>query len=128
MSLSNLDKNTLSNLFHMLNLEEKTKNHNLEIFKQNSNIYCQLNLISRQIDNLKLEAINLIENFNINVELQKIECNFKKVPGTTYYLYLKNNNTKFLSLISPNEWSNDNIIFLNEYYFDFDYQFYIKKK
>ena len=128
MSLSNLDKNTLSNLFNMLNLEEKTKNHNLEIFKQNSNIYCQLHLISRQIDNLKLEAINLIENFNINVELQKIECNFKKVPGTTYYLYLKNNNTKFLSLISPNEWSNDNIIFLNEYYFDFDYQFYIKKK
>ena len=57
MSLSNLDKNTLSNLFNMLNLEENTKNHNLEIFKQNSNIYCQLNLISRQIDNLKLEAI-----------------------------------------------------------------------
>lgn len=128
MSLSNLDKNTLSNLFNMLNLEEKTKNHSLEIFKQNSNIYCQLNLISRQINNLKLEAINLIENFNINIELQKIECNFKKVPGKTYYLYLKNNNTQFLSLISPNEWSNDNIKFLDEYYFDFDYQFYIKKK
>lgn len=128
MSLSNLDKNTLSNLFNMLNLEEKTKNNNIEIFKQNSNIYCQLNLISRQINNLKLEAISLIENFNINTELQKIECNFKKVPGTTYYLYIKKNNTKFLSLISPNEWDNDDIIFLDEYFFDFDYQFYIKKK
>lgn len=125
MALTNLDKNTLTNLFNMLNTENRKKEYELINFKKNSNIYCQLNLISRQIENLKIEAFNLIDNFNINEELQAIECNIKKVPGTTYYLYSKNNK-KFLSIISPSEWKNNELNYEGVYYFDYDYQFYKK--
>ena len=42
-----------------------------------------------------------------------IECNFKKVSGTFYYLYIINT-----------EW-NTYDEFLHKLYFDYDYQFYI---
>ena len=51
--------------------------------------YGKLSLIEKQINLLKLEAINIINEYNLNNEINNIQCNFKKIPGNYYYIYSK---------------------------------------
>ena len=84
--------------------------------------YGKLELIAKQISFLQNEAVNIYNNHELNSDINKIECNFKKVPGSYYYIYEKNNN-KILSMISPEE----GIIydkFISKVYFDYDNLFY----
>jgi len=104
MALSNLDKDNLTRLFQMINIDDYSNNQNALINIRNDySNYGKLELIAKQISFLQNEAINIYNNHQLNSEINKIECNFKKVPGTYYYLYEKNNK-KFLSLISNEEW------------------------
>lgn len=120
MSLSNMDKNTITNLFNMIN---NNNNNNINYFIKNDySTYSQLLLISKQIDFLKKQAIEILENHNLSNEINNIECKFKKVPGTYYYLY-EINNKKILSLISNSEW-NIYDTFLGKFYYDYDFKFY----
>ena len=54
----------------------------------------------------KLEFIvNRLNKKNLKLnDLNNIKCSFRKVPGNYYYVY-KNDNEKYLSLISPDEWN-----------------------
>ena len=126
MSLSNLNKDNITNLFEMLDLNSQIKEQELivESVRSNYSTYGKLELISRQIMMLKNEALNILENHKMNLDFANIECNFKKAPGSYYYVYEKNN-YKFLSIIAPNEW---NVIpgkFITKVLFDYDYNFYI---
>ena len=120
MALSNLNKDNLYRLFKMININEKD---NITDIKTNYSTYSKLEIIAKQMNNLKIEAERIIENHDLNTELKNIECNFKKVPGTYYYLYIINNR-KTLSLISDTEWEQYDK-FLYKLYFDYDCQFYI---
>ena len=71
--------------------------------------------LQNEIETLCLESIE-------NDYLEDIECSFKKIPGNTYYLYLKPNGQKFFSIIAPNEWNTKNK-FLNKYFYDYDLTF-----
>tara|TARA_B100000902_G_C27241337_1_gene880140 strand:- start:632 stop:1021 length:390 start_codon:yes stop_codon:yes gene_type:complete len=125
MALSNLNKDNLGRLFEMINInnnEEKNYNNILSI-KSNNSAYSRLELIAKQIDFLKNEALNILENHDFTHDLNNIKCNFRKVPGTYYYLYENEKNEKSLSLIGPNEWCNY-YKFLSKLYYDYDYQFY----
>ncbi len=117
MALSNLNKDTLTRLFKMININ----NDNINEIRSNNSTYARLELIARQIEYLQSEALNIIEDHNINNSLNGIKCYFKKVPGKYYYLYIINNEKK-LSMISNYEW-NSYDEFLGKFYYDFDYIF-----
>lgn len=123
MALTNLDKPNLNRLFEMLNLNQCTSIRNESDIKSNYSTYSKLQIIANQMSNLKMEAERIIENHNINNELKNIECNFKKVPGNYYYLYIINGK-KVISLIGNSEWDTYDE-FLYKLYFDYDYHFYI---
>ena len=62
MALSNLDKNTTTNLFRMLSLNDT----DLSNIKSNYSSYGQLMIIAEQIHNLQKKAEQIINNSNIN--------------------------------------------------------------
>ena len=121
MALSNLSKETSNRLFEYLESDIISNNNILIDSKKNASAYAKLELIKSQMCFLQKQATDIIEDIKIDIELQKIKCNFKKVPGNYYYCY-KNDDKVFLSLISPGEWKTDHI-FLGKYLFDFDYIF-----
>ena len=129
MSLSNISKDHVNNLF--LSLCSNNPNPNsLENVKRNHMCYGQLKLIAKQIQSLKNEALQIIEESNIQDELQSINPSFRLVSGTFYYLYEKKTVSmsgeelckKYFSLISPIQWNNKDR-FLGKYFYDFDKNF-----
>jgi len=56
---------------------------------------------------LKDEYNKLVEEFKWNDLVYNAKFNFEPVIGETYYLYTRNNEENFLSLISPNEWGKE---------------------
>tara|TARA_Y100000768_G_scaffold388458_1_gene384474 strand:+ start:3963 stop:4343 length:381 start_codon:yes stop_codon:yes gene_type:complete len=122
MALSNLDKNTLKNLFKMINLEENNNDRLIQSIKNDYLTYSKLEMISKQISILKSEANNILKHHKFNIDISNIECNFKKTPGTYYYLYKKKD--IYLSLIPPNEWWGDPGQFITKLYYDHDLTFY----
>lgn len=122
MALSNLDKNTLKNLFTMINLEENNNDKLIQTIKNDYLTYSKLKMISNQINMLKSEANNILKHHKFNIDISNIECNFKKTPGTYYYLYKKKD--LYFSLIPPNEWWGDPGQFITKLYYDHDLTFY----
>ncbi len=125
MALSNINKDTLERLFEMVNIRNnESKEYNvLTNIRSNYATYSKLEMIAKQIDFLKNEALNILSNHDLNSNLKEIKCNFRKVPGTYYYVYENEKNEKILSLIGPDEWNNYHI-FVTKVYYDYDYQFY----
>jgi len=126
MALSNLDKNNIKRLFNMLSINDiNVENNKINDIKSDYVLYGKLEIIANQMNNLELQARNIIETHNLSKELTNIEIKMKLVPGTYYYLY-NNNGKKIISLISNYEWGNRNdMIFINKLFYDFDYNFYI---
>ena len=125
MALSNINKDTLERLFEMVNIRNnESKEYNaLTNIRSNYATYSKLEMIVKQMDFLKNEALNILSNHDLNNDLKDVICNFRKVPGTYYYVYLNEQNQKLLSLVSPNEWSNS-YKFIEKVYYDYDYNFY----
>lgn len=121
MALTSLDKDTSNRLLQSLEISSIIRNEVFIDSKKNSAAYGKLELIKSQMALLQKQAMNILEEVQIDAELQKIKCNFKKVPGNYYYCY-KNHDNIFLSLIKPEEWQTD-YIFLGRYLFDYDYIF-----
>ena len=122
MALSNLDKDNLDRLFNMINIDDTNNEKIINNVKSNNTTYAKLQLITKQIEMLKQEAIQIINENNELNEYNNIECNFRKTPGNYYYVYEKNNK-KNLSMIAPDEW-NTYEKFVKKIYLDFDYNFY----
>ena len=63
----------------------------------------KLQIIADQLKYLQDQARKVLEDARLNALIHKTACNFKKVPGTTYYVYKnrKNPDTEFISMISP---------------------------
>ena len=122
MALSNLDKNTIKNLLQMIHFEENNQDKLMQSIKNDYLTYSKLKMISTQINMLNNEANTILNNHQFNFYISKIECNFKKTPGTYYYIYIKNNT--YLSLIPPKEWWGDPGQFISKVYYDHDLTFY----
>lgn len=95
--------------------------HTLSTIQNDYSTYGKLELIAKQISFLRNEALNIYNNHTFSIEINNIKYNFKKVPGTYYYLY-ETNNTKFLSFISNEEWSSYDK-FICKVYYVFDCNF-----
>merc|ERR1712142_1056628 len=66
----------------------------------------KLTVIAEQVRFLQEQARKVLEDARLNALLHQTSCNFKKIPGKTYYVYKqrKNPDQEFLSMISPEEW------------------------
>lgn len=119
MSITNISSSHLKDLMISLNQNE----NKLELLKSNHSQYAQLKLISNQMEMLKIQAKQILNEINIQNDLHSIHKNFQLISGNTYYLYSKNEH-KFLSLISPQEWG-DKLTskFEGKYFYDYDKQF-----
>ena len=51
-----------------------------------------------------LQARDILEVAKRDRQLHHAACNFKKVPGTTYHLYERPDETAYFSMLSPSEW------------------------
>ena len=121
MALSNIDKEHLKQLITIPNLQELDAHKITQAVQKNSNNYSKLKTLFKQLEFIKNE-INEIVNESIETDaLNNVKCNFKKKPGNTYYLYnKKSQDTLFFSILSPNEWQNMDNIFVGKYFYDYD--------
>ena len=122
MTLSNIDPEHLNQLIKIPNLEELQQHKIIQAVQRNSNNYGKIKVLLKQIQNLQEEIKTLCFESLDSDYLEDVDCNFKKIPGKIYYLYMKPEGDKFFSMIAPNEWNTSNR-FLNKYLYDYDLTF-----
>ena len=129
MSLSNIDKTHLEELCLSLNQHTNSSHNQLEVLKANHVQYARLKQIAKDMQRLRNEALETINDANFQAELHAMKHSFKLTSGNTYYVYEKHNsetnqnNQKYLSLISPEEWKSNTDVFIGKYLYDYDKQF-----
>ena len=122
MSLSKIDKKHLNQLISIPNLNELENDKIVKAVQRNSNNYSKLKILFKQLENIKREIEEVVKE-SVEVEkLEKIKCNFKKIPGKNYYLYQNPDEEFFFSMLSPKEWNSKNN-FIDEYFYDYDHTF-----
>ena len=104
MSLSNLNKENVMSLFKMIHNNDDMQQM-VHSVKNNYASYARLELIAKQMKMLQNEAEHILLHHQYNLDFQKMECRFKKVPGTMYYVFENENKDRFLSLIPPKKWN-----------------------
>ena len=122
MALSNIDKKHLNQLISIPNLNELQNDKIVKAVQRNSNNYSKLKVLFKQMENIKREIEEVVKESIATENLEKIKCNFKKIPGKNYFLYQKPNNELFFSMLSPKEWDSNNN-FIDEYFYDYDHTF-----
>ena len=75
----------------------------IELFKLDKSNKLRHHYVSK-FEELRAEYTNLMEDIQINERIYKSKFNFQPIVGQAYYLYIKDADTEFLSLISPSEW------------------------
>lgn len=68
-----------------------------------------------KFEEIQKEYQKLMNEISINERLYLAKHNFEPIPGQSYYLYQKDTE-EFLSIISPEEWSN-RYIFIGKFKF-----------
>lgn len=79
------------------------KLEDVESWKQHGVIKVNHQLKTRY-EELVDEAKKLIDEYNWNEVVYTAKYSFQPVIGNTYHLYIKNDESLFLSLIEPHEW------------------------
>lgn len=120
MALTNIDKKHLEQLIELPNLQLLEQDKIIKAVQRNSNNYSKLKILFKQMQNIKNEIEEVIKESIETENLEKIKCNFKKIPGKNYFLYQKPNNELFFSMLSPKEWNSKNL-FICEYFYDYDH-------
>ena len=109
----------MNQIIEIPNLDELNKDKIIKSVQKNSNNYAKIKVLFKQMENIKKEIEEIVEESLESENLNNIKCNFKKIPGSYYYVYQKPDLTLFFSILSPNEWNTKNI-FINKYFYDYD--------
>ncbi|WCL49852.1 DUF2452 domain-containing protein [Leptospira sp. GIMC2001] len=64
----------------------------------------KLELILKQIRNLQEEAKRIVDQAATDAELHQVKCNFEKQVNQPIHLYVKADQMKYFSFVSPEEW------------------------
>ena len=67
----------------------------------------KLQVISDQIKILQDQAREVLEKARIDQDLHRVRCNFKRIPGRIYHLYAKEDDSRYFSMLSPDDWRGD---------------------
>jgi hypothetical protein len=70
-------------------------------------VHGKLKVIAEQMKTLQQEARTLLEASARDQQLHRAHCNFKRRPGRTYHLYSKSDNSRYFSMLSPQEWGGE---------------------
>ena len=85
------------------------KADNISSWKQ-GNVLNVNEQFSTKYDEIKKEYEKLMDEYNWNnIIYTKADYNFQPVIGHTYHLYLRKDDSLFLSLINPSSWSQKHI-------------------
>ena len=84
----------------------------IEVFEQSKKLltlvaHTKLNQIAEQINFLQNQAREIIMEAETNLQLHQASCAFEKRVGQTYYLYERDVNSLYFSLLSPQDWNNN---------------------
>lgn len=61
----------------------------------------KLGLIVDQIRFLQSQAMQILRDIKTDKSLHEVACNFKKITGKTYYLYERESEQQYFSMLSP---------------------------
>lgn len=61
----------------------------------------KLGLILDQIRFLQSQAHQILRDIKTDQSLHQAACNFKKIPGKTYFLYERDSGQMYFSMLSP---------------------------
>jgi hypothetical protein len=78
----------------------------------NEQVDMQKRQIAEQVELLKKQYLELEERRVISNMVYAADFRFKPDAGEIYHLYLRSDNTLFLSIIAPYEWSKPDIEFI----------------
>ncbi len=78
----------------------------------NEQVEMQKKQILDQVELLKRQYTELEERRIVSLLVYRAKFGFKPDAGEVYHLYLKDDNTLFLSLIAPYEWNKPDIEFV----------------
>jgi len=70
----------------------------------NTRVSSKLELIADQIRHLQSEARSVLEAAQRDQQLHRAQCNFKRIPGKLYHLYLRSDESAYFSMLGPDEW------------------------
>lgn len=93
-----------SRLDPAIRLVDRAKEIELAHESIQSHTNTKLELILKQIRHLQEEAENIIEQAGLDAELHKVKCNFEKKVEQPYHLYIRPDESKYFSFVSPKEW------------------------
>ncbi|TGZ71397.1 hypothetical protein CRM22_002662 [Opisthorchis felineus] len=69
-----------------------------------ANASSRLYLIAKQMQYLKEQATDILCELRRDTELHNLPCNFVKKPGNSYHVYEKPDGSRYMGLLSPEEW------------------------
>ncbi len=67
-------------------------------------VNAQLKVIAGQIEDLQHKAREIMTEARHEQLLHRAECAFKKIPGRVYHLYLRDDDRRYFSMLSPEDW------------------------
>jgi len=67
-------------------------------------ISSKLQVISDQIRQLQDQAREVLETARHDQDLHRVRCSFKRIPGKTYHLYAREDDSRYFSMLSPDDW------------------------
>jgi len=70
----------------------------------NTRVSAKLQLIADQIRHLQDEARDALATAQRDQELHQAQCNFKRIPGKSYHLYRRADESRYFSMLGPDEW------------------------
>lgn len=121
MSINNLSKDIVCNLFEPLILSELSDSKTIDKIKSDSANYSKLKLLAQQAELLKMQVREVIGEGILNSNLHDVKCSFKKVSGNHYHLYKKSDDTYFFSILSKKDWNeNPPHEYVATYLYDYD--------
>lgn len=78
------------------------KHKSLTAMEEQTNM--QLDQIRKQVELLALQAQEIQSRKELSMIIYNAKLSFQPIVGQMYHLYEKNDNSYFLSMVSPNEW------------------------
>ena len=125
MALTNISNEHIDKLLVDLNKDELNKKKITSALLRNSNNYGKLKTLIRQMNFIKNEINNIIDDSLLTTELEKVSCKFIKRPGKNYYLYQNiEKENLFFSMLEPEMWEYEKTnYFIGEYLYDYDLTF-----
>ena len=69
-----------------------------------SHVSSKLNVIAEQIKALQYQAHQILEQAQQDQELHRASCQCQRIIGHTYFLYEKDHQQLYFSMLSPEDW------------------------